>query len=98
MEGNEANLIMHIANFLQAGGIFMYIIIIVFGLGLAIALERFKKLSKNFHVDGASFMNEIQRYVLSNDIQGAIRVCSGSSAALPKVLKNQQVSSSLDFH
>jgi biopolymer transport protein ExbB len=32
-------------------------------------------------------MNEIQRYVLSNDIQGAIRVCSGTTAALARVLK-----------
>ena len=52
------------------------------------AIERFKKLSKTYDVDGPSFMNEIQRYVLSNDIQGAIRVCSGSVAALPKVLKS----------
>ena len=48
MEGNEANLVMQIAAFLQAGGVFMYIIIIVWGLGIAIALERFKKLSKGF--------------------------------------------------
>ena len=88
MEGNEANLVAQVAAFLQAGGVFMYIIIIVWGFGLAIALERFKKLSKGFDVDGPSFMNEIQRYVLSNDIQGAIRVCSGSNSALPKVLKN----------
>ncbi len=88
MEGNEANLVMQIAAFLQAGGVFMYIIIVVWGLGIAISLERFKKLSKGFDVDGPSFMNEIQRYVLSNDIQGAIRVCSGTTAALPKVLKN----------
>jgi biopolymer transport protein ExbB/TolQ len=33
-------------------------------------------------------MNELQRYILSNDIQGAIRVCSGSTAALPRVLKS----------
>ena len=39
-------------------------------------------------VDGSSFMNELQRYILSNDIQGAIRVCSGSVAMLPKVLKS----------
>jgi biopolymer transport protein ExbB/TolQ len=58
----------------------------VWGFGVAIALERLKKL-KSFDVDGPSFMNEIQRYVLSNDIQGAIRVCSGSIAALPRVLK-----------
>ena len=33
-------------------------------------------------------MNEIQRYILSNDMQGAIRTCSGTSAALPRVLKS----------
>jgi len=66
----------------------MYIILIVWGIGIAICLERFKKLSFSFDVDGPSFMNEIQRYVLSNDIQGAIRACSGSIALLPKVLKS----------
>lgn len=74
--------------FIQGGGVFMYIILIVWGVGLAIALERFSKLSKRYDVDGSSFMNEIQRYVLSNDIQGAIRVCSGTLAALPRVLKS----------
>lgn len=60
----------------------------LWGFGIAIAFERFRKLSSKFDVDGPSFMNEIQRYVLSNDIQGAIRVCSGTTAALPRVLKN----------
>ena len=88
MEGNEVNILNQFTLFLQASGLFMGVIIVVWGIGLAIALERFKKLSRNFDVDGPSFMNEIQRYVLSNDIQGAIRVCSGTNAALPRVLKN----------
>ena len=33
-------------------------------------------------------MNEIQRYILSNDVQGAIRTCSGTQAMLPRVLKS----------
>lgn len=74
--------------FIVEGGVFMYVILIVWGFALAVALERFKKLSYTFDVDGPSFMNELQRYILSNDIQGAIRVCSGSAAALPRVLKN----------
>jgi biopolymer transport protein ExbB/TolQ len=86
MEGTS--IISDFAAFIQGGGVFMYIILGVWGVGIAIALERFKKLSRNYDVDGPSFMNEIQRYVLSNDIQGAIRVCSGSIAALPKVLKS----------
>lgn len=74
--------------FIVDGGIFMYIILAVLAFALAISLERFSKLSFTYDVDGPSFMNELQRYVLSNDIQGAIRICSGTSAALPKVLKS----------
>lgn len=80
--------VMDIVRFINDGGVFMYIILAVWAFSVAVALERFKKLSFTFDVDGPSFMNELQRYVLSNDIQGAIRVCSGSNAALPKVLKS----------
>lgn len=76
-----------ILDFFEKGGLFMGIILLVWGVGIAICLERFAKLKK-LDVNGASFMNEIQRYILSNDIQGAIRVCSGTMAALPKVLKS----------
>lgn len=86
MEGTS--IITEFATFIQGGGVFMFVILGVWGVGMAIALERFTKLTRNYDVDGPSFMNEIQRYVLSNDIQGAIRVCSGSIAALPKVLKS----------
>ena len=84
----DMNLVNTIATFMQDGGIFMWVIFFIWAIGLAIALERFMKLSFGMDVDGASFMNELQRYILSNDIQGAIRVCSGSNAALPKVLKS----------
>ncbi len=89
MEGSTAATSFNsIAGFIQDGGIFMWVILIIWGFGIAVAIERFSKLSFKFDVDGASFMNELQRYILSNDIQGAIRVCSGSVAALPKVLKS----------
>lgn len=86
MEGSSV--INQLAGFIQGGGVFMFVILAVWAVGIAIAIERFKKLSRDYDVDGPSFMNEIQRYVLSNDIQGAIRVCSGSIAALPRVLKS----------
>ncbi|MFP5490345.1 MAG: MotA/TolQ/ExbB proton channel family protein [Bacteriovoracia bacterium] len=73
--------------FIIDGGFFMYVILACFAVGFAFVVERMKKLS-SMDVDGPSFMNELQRYVLSNDIQGAIRVCSGSQGALPKVLKS----------
>lgn len=77
-----------IHGFINGGGIFMWFIIVVWAIGLAIAIERFVKLSFVYDVDGTSVMNELQRHILSNDIQGAIRVCSGSLAAVPKVLKS----------
>lgn len=72
--------------FFRDGGIFMWIILAVFAYGLIITLWKLSKIKK-LDVDGPSFMNELQRYILSNDVQGAIRICSGSEAALPKVLK-----------
>ena len=75
-------------NFINSGGIFMWFIIIVWAVGIAIAIERFAKLSFVYDVDGASFMNELQRHILSNDLQAAIRACSGSMAAVPRVLKS----------
>ncbi len=77
-----------IAIYMTDGGIFMWVILFVWVVGLAIALERFIKLSYRYDVDGPSFINELQRYILSNDIQGAIRACSGTNAGLPRVLKS----------
>lgn len=88
MEGSAVSVINSLASFIQNGGIFMWVILLVWVVGIAISFERFRKLSFVFDVDGPSFMNEVQRHILSNDIQGAIRVCSGSVAALPKVLKS----------
>lgn len=97
--------IQSLASFIQAGGIFMWVILIIWAVGIAIAFERFRKLSSVFDVDGPSFMNELQRYILSNDIQGAIRVCSGSKGAMPRVLKsglkranqgNEQIQNAID--
>lgn len=88
MEGdNYMSFLQSAIQFIIDGGFFMYVILACLGVGLAVALERMKKLS-SMDVDGPSFMNELQRYVLSNDVQGAIRVCSGSNGALPKVLKS----------
>lgn len=88
MEGNTVSSLNTIAAFFQEGGAFMWVILFIWAVGIAISIERFFKLSFKMDVDGPSFMNELQRYVLSNDIQGAIRVCSGSVAALPRVLKS----------
>lgn len=72
----------------QMGGLTMVPIAICFALAIAFVIERFVKLFLHYNVDGASFMFEVQKYVLANDLDGAIRICNGAStAALPKVIK-----------
>ena len=89
MDGFQlSTLVQQTSKFIVDGGVFMYVILAVWGLGIALCFERFSKLMFRFDVDGPSFMNELQRYVLSNDVQGAIRICSGSNAMLPRVLKS----------
>lgn len=72
----------------QMGGFWMYPILMGLALGLGISMERFIRLYFRYPVEGASFMYEVQKYVLANDIDGAIRVCNGGGESLlPKVLK-----------
>ncbi len=76
-----------ISNF-QAGGIWMIPIAIALAVSLAVSFERFVRLFLHYNADGASFMFEVQKYVLANDLDGAIRLCNGAGrAALPKVIK-----------
>ncbi len=67
----------------------MYPIAITMGFTFAFVLERFIRLYFSYNVGSAeSFMFEVQKYILSNDIDGAIRVCNGSGkAALARVIK-----------
>ena len=73
--------------FFEDGGFFMWVILSFWLFSLGLSFYKFFQLQFKWDVDGPSFMNELQRYVLSNDIQGGIRICSGTTAALPKVLK-----------
>jgi len=70
-------------------GPWMAIIGITLALSLAFTLERVMRLFFQYNVDGASFMFEVQKYILANDLDGAIRLCNGAGkAALPKVIKS----------
>ena len=77
-----------IINAFQTGGTWMLPIAIAFGVSIAFTLERFARLFFQYNLDGASFMFEVQKYILANDLDGAIRICNGAErAALPKIIK-----------
>ncbi len=76
-----------IASF-QGGGNWMIPIAIALAISVAFTIERFIRLFLQYNVDGPSFMFEVQKYILANDLDGAIRLCNGTGrAALPKVIK-----------
>ncbi|MGE4233336.1 MAG: MotA/TolQ/ExbB proton channel family protein [Bacteriovoracia bacterium] len=82
------NLVQTLVSAFQKGGFSMYLIAITFGFALAIMIERFVRLFLSYNIDGTSFMFEVQKYILANDIDGAVRLCNGSrNAALPRVVK-----------
>src|SRR5438552_2037921 len=72
----------------QGGGNWMIPIAVALAISVAFSLERFIRLFLQYNIDGPSFMFEVQKYILANDLDGAIRLCNGAGrAALPKVVK-----------
>lgn len=81
------------------GGFMMHIISVCFAITIAIILERLVRIVFQYNIDGTSFMFEVQKYVLANDIDGAIRLCNGGGrAALPRVIKAGLQRASRDEH
>lgn len=94
---------MEFLNFLleqfKLGGAFMYPIALAFAISIALILERLIRVVFQYKIDGTSFMFEVQKYVLANDIDGAIRLCNGAGkAALPRVIKAGLQRASRDEH
>ncbi len=83
----QENLIQWTARFMIEGGIFMWIIAVVWAAGIAISVERLKAYFK-FDIDGASLMGNIKKHVIGNQVQEAIQTCSESPALLAFVMKN----------
>ncbi len=83
----QENMLQWIARFMNEGGVFMWIIAIVWCIGVAISAERLKAFFK-FDIDGTSLMGTIKKFVIGNQVQEAIQTCSESNALLPFVMKN----------
>jgi len=83
----SGNLIDFISNAFKQGGFSMWLIAGSLGVSIGLTLERILRLGQA-SINGSAFMFEVQKYILSNDLDGAIRLCNGSgNAALPRVIK-----------
>lgn len=77
-----------IAKFYTEGGVFMHPIAFVSVFGIAIVIERFIFLFFKYNINANQFMAQIQKLVMANNIDRAIKLCNAApSAALPKVIK-----------
>jgi biopolymer transport protein ExbB/TolQ len=70
------------------GGVWMYAILVSSIIVLGIIVERFVFLFFRFNLNGKAFMAQIQKLVLSNNIDRAIKLCNTApTAALARVIK-----------
>ena len=77
-----------VAEFYSNGGMWMHPILVMSILGLGIIIERFIFLFFKYNINASAFMAQIQKLVMANNIDRAIKLCNAApSAALPKVIK-----------
>ncbi len=69
----------------QSGGNFMYLILLVFCLGIAIILERIFFLYYKYNINAPKLYAQVRQTVMKGDIKRAIGLCDDSP--LPAVLR-----------
>mgnify|MGYP000569005020 CR=1 FL=1 len=77
-----------IADAFRNGGIWMYLILVVSVVAIGIIIERFIFLFFKYNINANAFMAQIQKLVMANNIDRAIKLCNAeANAALSRVLK-----------
>ncbi len=79
-----------IAQFYSDGGMWMHPILFMSVIGLGIMIERFIFLYFKYNINAGAFMAQIQKLVMANNIDKAIKLCNADGlqkAALPRVIK-----------
>jgi biopolymer transport protein ExbB/TolQ len=74
-----------IVSFFQSGGVFMYPIVVVFALGLAISIERYVYLSKT-SLSNRMVWKKITPFIKAGKFQEAVSVTSKSKSAIGTIL------------
>lgn len=72
---------------MRDGGYFMWVILLVWLVGLGISFYKFVMLKRN-DINGAKLFDKVKGSVLQNNVEEAINLCSGSKAVLPAVLRS----------
>ena len=70
-----------IATFYKQGGAWMHPILAMSIIGLGIMIERFIFLYFKYNINASAFMAQIQKLVMANNIDRAIKLCSAAPSA-----------------
>lgn len=72
----------------EQGGGWMFPILVVSAIVVAIALERFYMLFFRYNINADEFMGQVRKFVLAGHTDRAIKLCNAApNAALPRVVK-----------
>jgi biopolymer transport protein ExbB/TolQ len=78
----------HVSEFFKEGGPFMYVNLLSSSVALAIILERTISLVFRYGINGAPFMEQITKLVLTGNIDRAVKLCGAApNAALARVVR-----------
>ena len=78
----------HVVQFFSEGDVWMAPIAAISFLVLAIAVERIIFVFFRYNINGAAFFAQIQKLVMANNIDRAIKLCNAAPhAALPRIIK-----------
>jgi biopolymer transport protein ExbB/TolQ len=77
-----------LASFFEQGGGWMWPILFASIIGVGLIVERFIFLFFKYNINATAFMGQIQKLVMANNIDRAIKLCNAApNAVLPKVIK-----------
>jgi biopolymer transport protein ExbB/TolQ len=81
-------MIQTMAKFIHDGGPFMWVNMVVSAVAIAIIVERSIVLGFRLNLNAAPFMEQVQKLVLSNNIDRAVKLCGAApDAALARVVR-----------
>jgi len=81
-------MVSYVAEFFREGGAFMYVNVFFLTIALATIIERVIMVMFRFNINSQALMAQIQKLILSNNIDRAIKLCNAApKAPLARVLK-----------
>ena len=85
---SDKNFLDTIKEFMDAGGVFMWVNVGTLSVALAIIIERVIRLLFTYNLNAPPFMEQITKLVLTGNVDRAVKLCSAApSAALAKVVR-----------